>query len=217
MRLLTYVHDADLASEIILRLHHKGIPTLVKGTGVRGLFREAIFVCLNVQFDDARALLDNPDHEVAEPVDVDAFKRDVARLDGGLLTWGFVALVVVFGFVAFVVHARMQDAEDAQHPPFPPVIVSGSECPSNVDTTRFIERYLAAAHQVRAEAWSAQGFKECNVSGAAMSGGVRWRFDVNSSGAGVLHPENGSQQLYYACDAACVRTLGLVKTSSTAP
>ncbi|BCT91001.1 hypothetical protein LYSHEL_00250 [Lysobacter helvus] len=108
MRLLTYVQDRTLANEITLRLYHKGIPTFVRGAGIRNVFNDAIFVCINAQYDDARALLDNPDHDVAEPVDVDAFERDVASLDPRLLKWGFIALLVVFALVACVVYARMQ-------------------------------------------------------------------------------------------------------------
>lgn len=98
MRLLTLVYDYSIAWKIVSLLNDKGIPTFVKNTrGATGLgsSRYRIFVCLDEHMEDAQALLQNPDHAVRHPVDVEAFERDTRGIDARQLKWGVILLAVV--------------------------------------------------------------------------------------------------------------------------
>jgi len=105
MRLLTSVHDPSLAWDILSLLKDKGIPTYVKVTGFFngfGVRRQQIFVCLDAHFEDAQALLRDPDHQVRHPVDVDAFDLEAQGVDGRQVKWGVIVLaVVVLTLVAY--------------------------------------------------------------------------------------------------------------------
>ena len=70
---LGYFEDSDERERIRDLLASRGIPTYWAKTyrSVRGM----LFVCINEQFDDALAVLKNPNHEVAQPVDVAEFER----------------------------------------------------------------------------------------------------------------------------------------------
>ena len=64
--------DAELASH---RLESRGIATFVSskrsyrmGALFTGAFRVGLWVVLDRQFEDARRLLDDPDHEVSMPL-----------------------------------------------------------------------------------------------------------------------------------------------------
>src|SRR5688572_1891089 len=64
MRLLARVHDESRLSEITSLMRAKGIPVFVRSAGPpRGLPKWIVFVCLNEQANDARQLLQNPEHE----------------------------------------------------------------------------------------------------------------------------------------------------------
>ena len=82
MQLLTHVYSWEERARIESLLNERGIPTYARSTGVgRGFYeaskRWAIFVCLNAQLDDAIALLKDPDHDVAEPVNVSEFNEAI--------------------------------------------------------------------------------------------------------------------------------------------
>jgi hypothetical protein len=72
-------------------LASRGIPTFFS---TRFRARGVLFICLNEQFDDALALLKNPEHEVARPVDIEEFQR-AARTQGlGTILVGSVAILL---------------------------------------------------------------------------------------------------------------------------
>jgi len=70
----------------------QGHPDVRKGHGV---LQQQIFVCLDVHFEDAQALLLDPDHVVRHPVDVDAFDLDTQGVDARQIKWGVVVLAIV--------------------------------------------------------------------------------------------------------------------------
>jgi len=74
----SFGNSAECA-EIRDLLASRGIPTFL-ATGYRAR-RGTLFVCINEQFDDALAVLKNPEHEVAQPVDVAEFEQ-AARTQG---------------------------------------------------------------------------------------------------------------------------------------
>jgi len=87
----SFGNSAECA-EIRDLLASRGIPTYL-AMGYRAS-RGALFVCINEQFEDALAVLKNPEHEVAQPVDVAEFERE-ARTGGlGTILKGSVALLV---------------------------------------------------------------------------------------------------------------------------
>jgi hypothetical protein len=56
--------------------------------------RWTLSVCINSQYEDALALMENPDHEVAEPIDVGAFYTDAQRFDTGMMLRATLKLFV---------------------------------------------------------------------------------------------------------------------------
>jgi len=102
MKSLGNFSNSAECAEIRDLLASRGIPTYL-ATGYRAS-RGALFVCINEQFEDALAVLKNPEHEVAQPVDVAEFERD-ARTDGlGTILTGGIALL---GFLLAVVGALL--------------------------------------------------------------------------------------------------------------
>ena len=78
-------------------MHSKGIPTFAQSAWptVRAS-QWIIFVCINEQVNDARALLNNPEHIPAHPVDVDAFAHLASTSTfPTILRWSLGALLVV--------------------------------------------------------------------------------------------------------------------------
>jgi hypothetical protein len=98
MKSLGYFEDAEERERIRDLLASRGIPTYWTRTyrSVRGM----LFVCINEQFDDAMAVLKNPDHEVAQPVDVAEFERRTKSdglgtiLHGTVATLGFLLCII---------------------------------------------------------------------------------------------------------------------------
>ncbi len=72
MRLIAQTNDAGERERVRALLEDNGIPVFQQ-QGYRAPGPKATFVCIDAQYDDALALLANPDHEVREPVDVQAF------------------------------------------------------------------------------------------------------------------------------------------------
>ena len=99
MQILARVHGDDVAGRIVSLLHAKGIPTFVKSrrVGVPGFgpATHVIFVCLDAHVEDAHRLMQDPDHAVRQPVDVDAYQRDAGTVDSRQVKWGALALAVV--------------------------------------------------------------------------------------------------------------------------
>jgi hypothetical protein len=74
MRLLAKVQSSGERAELAAFLESHGIPVFVESAwSWRAPHRGAVCVCLDRQYDDALALLRNPDHVVADPVDVAEF------------------------------------------------------------------------------------------------------------------------------------------------
>ena len=99
MRRLAYVSSADEQARITELLESRGIPIYFQSTLRGGLFRGmpqgAVFVCINSQYDDAVALLADENHEVRNPVDVDAFKTAAGTTSPALVKAVLLALAVV--------------------------------------------------------------------------------------------------------------------------
>lgn len=105
MKSLWFLGNSTECEQIQNLLASRGIPTY------RSLSRSSpgvLFVCINEQFEDALAVLKNPEHEVAQPVDVEEFQRKTQTEGLGTVLWSSVALLVfllcVVG-VMWAVHA----------------------------------------------------------------------------------------------------------------
>ncbi len=107
-------HKPDVIAAKLL-LDSKGIPAFIgserSGAMLGGIFSGtyALWVELDQQYDDARALLDDPDHEVAAPVSLDEYNtfKDQwqRRLSDRLNTLGrFAGTVLVFAAVWALIH-----------------------------------------------------------------------------------------------------------------
>lgn len=102
MKLLDSYSDSDEADRVCGLLEEKGIPVFRERAGsVRGRMEDAVFVCLDQQFEDARTILQFPSHTPAEPVDAEQFHRDV-EADGMKSTFDYLfvpGLVIIAGIV----------------------------------------------------------------------------------------------------------------------
>jgi len=98
MRWLNYDRTTRDRAEIAALLESRGIPVYVDwGWRIRNPSRGAIFVCLDAQYDDAVALLGDENHDVAEPVDVEAFWKKAPGTLPTILNWALAALAIVIG------------------------------------------------------------------------------------------------------------------------
>jgi hypothetical protein len=98
VRVLGYFETEEELSRVTELLESRGIP--VYPEGVAGRFRSwrwCLFVCINDQFEDAVALLKNENHDVRQPVDVAAFKREAEVLGSPEVLKN--ALIVLLGLV----------------------------------------------------------------------------------------------------------------------
>lgn len=105
VHLIARVHGQSAAWDIASTLNGKGIPTFVKqysGSTGFGVTTYRIYVCLDRHVADAHAVLENPNHVVRDPVDVEAFNRDARGVDGRILKWGVRILAVVVAAMAAV-------------------------------------------------------------------------------------------------------------------
>jgi len=86
MQLLFESESSEKINSTKELLESRGIPVFISGTEsfrmrpLLVLYRKGVWVCLDEQFDDAVMLLKNPDHEVSNPVDVDAFHSSLEQL-----------------------------------------------------------------------------------------------------------------------------------------
>jgi hypothetical protein len=66
----------------------------------------AIFVCIDAQFEDAVALLSDPDHEVAQPINVTEFNQAITKVGvTPIATWlilPVILVVLLFAGMVFV-------------------------------------------------------------------------------------------------------------------
>jgi len=83
--------------QVTTLLHSKGIPTFVESIKpFGGLSQWVVFACLNSQADDARRIIENPEHIPAHPVDVEEFDRVAySRNLPTILRWSLLTLVIV--------------------------------------------------------------------------------------------------------------------------
>ena len=83
MRLLFESESPVELTQAMELLEEKGIPVFISSEETyrlrpsRVLYKKGLWVCLEEQFSDAAKLLKNPNHEVAKPVDVEAFNRSL--------------------------------------------------------------------------------------------------------------------------------------------
>jgi hypothetical protein len=97
MRFLGNFHDPDERTRVRNLLESHGIPVFRQGGLSFGLSRHALFVCLNEQYSDALALLENESHEVRNPVNIEQFEK--AERTSGLQLELKYALLVLLGIV----------------------------------------------------------------------------------------------------------------------
>ena len=99
MKSLGYINDPAAFASTRELLRSRGIPTYVEAAG-RNIYRSVVFVCINQQYDDAVALMKDPNHVVAQPVDVEAFEAAAQNtgmgtiLRGSLVFLAFLLLLV---------------------------------------------------------------------------------------------------------------------------
>ena len=104
MRLLTYVQSLEERNRIVGLLESHGIPLFYDKSGRTVLVSTIpIFVCIDAQYDDAIALLANDEHEVAGPVDVEAFRRAERQAEPAVLKGAAFALFAVALVAALVI------------------------------------------------------------------------------------------------------------------
>ena len=92
MKSLGFFNDSSECEQIRDLLASRGIPTFL-ATSYRAR-RGALFVCIDAQFDDALAVLKNPEHEVAQPVDVEEFQRAAQTQGLGTILMGSIAFLL---------------------------------------------------------------------------------------------------------------------------
>lgn len=103
MRLLAYVQSLEERDRIVGLLESHGIPVFHDTSGRTVLISTIpLFVCIDAQYDDAVALLANGEHEVAEPVDVAAFRRAERQAEPAVLKGAAFALLAVVLIAALV-------------------------------------------------------------------------------------------------------------------
>jgi hypothetical protein len=98
MKALGYIHDPNECARVRDLLAAHGIPTYREAIG-RNPYRGVLFVCINQQFEDAVAVLKNPNHVVAEPVDVEEFNRAAQTQGLGAILWSGLAILAVLVLV----------------------------------------------------------------------------------------------------------------------
>ena len=102
MRSLPHIESSAERERVAELLESHGIPVFLGRSG-RNVRTAPMFVCIDAQYDDAIALLANPDHEVAEPIDVEAFKRAEAAALPSVLRGAALVLLGVVLVAALVV------------------------------------------------------------------------------------------------------------------
>ncbi|MCX7112107.1 MAG: hypothetical protein NTX45_18680 [Proteobacteria bacterium] len=88
MKILFHSFDRPDMYDAKLLLDAKGIPSFIgsesSGPALGFIYanKYTLWVCLDLQYDDAKAVLKNPDHEVKEPVDIIDFQ---SFFDGSII------------------------------------------------------------------------------------------------------------------------------------
>ena len=95
-------------------LNNRGIATYARSIGgsrTGTALGADIFVCLDAQLEDAVALLSDPEHEVAQPIDVAEFNQALATADvTPIAKWLVVPvalIVLLFAATVYVLNGRI--------------------------------------------------------------------------------------------------------------
>ena len=109
MRLLLESTDSNHLLSVRLLLEQNGIPVFVSSANTHNLLshyagvKKGLWVCLDMHYADAVALLTNPEHEVNEPVDIRDFEQVLAAGEAAsmsvLLDYMWVAILVGLGVI----------------------------------------------------------------------------------------------------------------------
>ena len=81
MKMITTSSDVAYLGSLQARLEQCGIPAVVQGENTARMItsmlmtQPSLWIYLDNQLEDARALVKDSEHEVAEPIDVDEFYR----------------------------------------------------------------------------------------------------------------------------------------------
>ncbi len=110
MKHLRRFEDEESSTVALYLLRDNGIPTHTTSS-VKGSYQLDVHVILDHQYDDAVRLLEDPTHEVANPVDMNEFdrlKNHPAILDT-IVKWALLCLVAaaVLAGAVFYLAARM--------------------------------------------------------------------------------------------------------------
>ena len=102
MKRLTNVYDRNELATVRSLLQSRGVPTYV---GFRRFTTEpfVLFVCIDSQFEDALALMQNPRHSVAHPVDAHVWEQAANRASSVAILKG--ALLVLLALILLTVLA----------------------------------------------------------------------------------------------------------------
>lgn len=106
MRRLRTFPDDESAHEAARLLESAGIPVFVEETRHSriGMSDARISVYLDSQFEDALLVLEDPTHEVRDPVDIEQFQKHLEKFDHSLVLnrtlLALVAAIVFFCLVA---------------------------------------------------------------------------------------------------------------------
>src|SRR5262249_6375222 len=104
MRLIAQTGSIAERDRIARLLESRGIPVFHDKSGQSVLIKTVpIFVCIDTQYDDALALLANENHEVAAPVDVEAFHKAEGDAQPIVAKGAAIALLFAVLIVALIV------------------------------------------------------------------------------------------------------------------
>jgi len=106
MKRLTNVYDRNELAALRSRLRSRGVPTYV---GFRRFTVDAfaLFVCVDAQYEDALALIRDPHHVVARPVDPQLWEQAVGRASLVSVLKGALLALVVLVILAFAARALL--------------------------------------------------------------------------------------------------------------
>ena len=118
MKFVYQAHTLEEANEIKYLLENAGIPTSISNKRFAQLnvpfipHTLGIFIYIDSQYDDAIALINNTNHQVSEPVDVDAFytmlestsHKEAVHHAMNNFIWGMVAVGIICAFLIYILN-----------------------------------------------------------------------------------------------------------------
>jgi hypothetical protein len=114
MKLLVQVYSSSECARIETLLNERGIATYARSIGgsrTGTALGADIFVCIDAQLNDAMALLSDPEHEVAQPIDVAEFNQAVATADvtpiAKWLVFPVTLIVLLFAGMVYLLYSRI--------------------------------------------------------------------------------------------------------------